>query len=255
MADLLSSLIGAGANLLGANMAQNRQEEINNQNFQNNMWMAQHSIQYRVKDAEEAGINPLYAMGAPTMQAPIMQVGPGADGGLGAVAQNIRDFGNDTSRSATAAQPGASKVEDALLAQRVASGNLSLENMKLQNDLLRSKLALASQPGNPPSGAFVVPENPKPEQRPPLMAGGFRWGTNPNTSPMKAWEDQYGDEGPVASLLPLGILANDIVYNARRALSSPVGSSTAGDILAGPARNWASLPGQVKRWLYENYKY
>lgn len=221
--DLLGAITSVGSGLLnfiGGQSAQDKaieaQRATNAENWDHSLFMAKNSIQMRKADAEAAGIHPLYAMGAPTMSFAPAQVGAAgvASNRMAPIAGAMRDLGQDLGRSAAANVAPESKVAAVVQGQQVVSNKLDLETKELQNQLLKARIANLTQPGTPP-GAFPVPENPKPEQRPPLMAGGYRWKTNPNTSPMKAWEDQYGDEGPVASTLPLAILANDAVYNWR----------------------------------------
>lgn len=116
----------------------------------------QNSVLWRVEDAKRAGIHPLYAMGAPTF-------GPYAQAftpDLSSMGQNLsraiesmrskEERANNRSGAIVNADPG-----DA------AYHALQLENMSLQNDLLRSQIARtgADQVGPPaPSvGANVVP--------------------------------------------------------------------------------------------------
>lgn len=195
--------------------------DTNAQNWANSQYMASNSIQLRKADAEKAGIHPLYAMGAPTMSFAPAQVGAPAVNPMSGLASSLRESGQDISRAAIATADPAAKVGIAASAQQTAAGGLQLENMKLQNDLLKIRIQNAMQPGTPPgipgaltTNTFDVPENKKLEERPPLMFGGYRIPTHPGTSPQKAFADQYGDEGPVSWLTSLGIAANDLFYNA-----------------------------------------
>lgn len=185
------------------------------------------SIQTRVADANAAGVHPLYALGAPTMSFAPAQVGAPAQNAMAPLAQGMRDLGQNLSGKST---PGGQNAEAPNLYQ-AETMRLDLENRRLQNDLLRNRVATTS-PKVPPVGDFPVPENAKIEQRPPLMFMGKRWETDPSNSPMKAWEDQYGDEGPVASTLPLLLLDSDIQKNY-------------------PVASW---PGHVMRWGYNALK-
>lgn len=231
--DPLTAGLSIGSSLLnffGGQSAQDKaiaaQERTNQQNWANSLYMAQNSIQMRKQDAEAAGIHPVYALGSPTMSFAPAQVGAAGQpqNRMAPLAQGMRDLG----QSLTAA-PGSQAAPNAYAAEAAA---LDLENRKLQNEILknrvvagRSTMGAVSQV--PPSGNFVVPENPKVEQRPPLMMSGSRWSTSDKTSPMKAWEDQYGDEGPVSWGMPLMILSDDMEKNY------------------GPMSSW---PGQVMRW-------
>lgn len=230
------------------------QKEINAENWDHSLYMAKNSLQMRKADAEAAGIHPLYAMGAPTMSFAPSQVGAGlptsVPNKMAGVASAMQSMGQDLSRASAADVGPASKVAAVQTTQQITSNNLDLENKQLQNTLLKARIANLTQPATPPGVNFTVPENNKVEQRPPLMLFGKRWDTNPDTSPMKAWEDQYGDEGPVASTLPLAILANDLLYG-----NKPKDRSTArtdfsglgsGDSVVG--RWFNQLKGQ--RWVY-----
>lgn len=243
--DPLSAITTVGSSLLnffGGQSAQDKaieaQQAINAQNWEHSLYMANNSVQMKKADAEKAGISPLYAMGAPTMSFAPAQVGASGTpyNAMAPLAKGMHDLGQDVSRASSAPDTTQSKVAGVLTAQQTASNALDLESKSLQNQILKSRLALLTQPGTPPGQPFVVPENSKIEQRPPLMFGGTRWDTNPNTSPMKAWEDQYGDEGPVASMLPIGILANDMLHNMRpsdRTAARP---------------DFSKVPATVSRW-------
>ena len=137
-------------------------------------------------------------------------------------------MGQDISRSVAAYRSPGEKVNAVQAAQIQANNALDLETKKLNNDLLRAKIANLTQPATPPGVPFEVPEKNKIEENPKLMLGGNRWDTNPNTSPMKAWEDRYGDEGPVAATTPLLVLEQDLKKNF------------------GDPSTW---PGQMGRWL------
>lgn len=219
---MLGSLISAGASLLGGFLNRDAQKDANEanaaqaaQNIALQREFAQNAIQWKAADAEKAGIHPVFAMGASGPSFSPVTVGAIPESGIGT---GLQSMGQDISRSVAAYRGPGEKVGGAMQAQQVASNALDLETKSLNNQLLRAKIANITQPGTPPGPAdeFVVAENKKPEERPPLMIGGTRWMTNPNTSPMKAWEDQYGDEGPASWLLPPVIAANDAAYNFRR---------------------------------------
>lgn len=220
---ILPSILSGATKLIGGFLGKSSQDEANRiaqQNADRNIALqkefAQNAIQWKVDDATKAGIHPVYALGGSTTSFSPVSVGvSGAD----PLASSLSDMGQDVSRAAAALR-GPSARGDAVTKvateQELKGNNLKLENMELQNQILRSKLVTMNQPATPPGVEFPVPENKKIEERPPLMAFGSRWMTNPNTSPMKAWEDQYGDEGPVSWFLPPFIAANDALYNIRK---------------------------------------
>lgn len=211
---MLGELIGAGLSALGGFLGRQQQSDQAAQNIALQREFAQNGIQWKVRDAQKAGIHPLYALGASTTSFSPVSVGGSPMGDA------LTSMGQNVTRAASA-YTSAQERQAATVAngQQIASNSLDLEAKKLQIEILKSRLATMSQPGTPPPVAdqpvpFPVTENPKPEQRPPLMLLGNRWMTNPNTSPMKAYEDQYGDEGPASWILPPIIGANDALYNA-----------------------------------------
>jgi len=224
---MLGNIVAAGASLLGGllnrNAAKDAASEANavaERNAQRNIDLqkefAQQGIRWKVNDAKAAGIHPLYAMGAQTTSFAPVSVGHTSsfDPSLG---NGIARSGQDLSRAIAA---GSTAPERATAASRVAEG-LTLQKLGLENELLAANVAKTRAQIPPPFPAiapdlpknFDVPEGKKSEDRPPLMIFGNRWNTNPNTSPMKAWEDQYGDDGPASWVLPFLIGGNDIMHN------------------------------------------
>lgn len=149
------SIISAGGNLAGGIVG-----SILGNNAAKTAWkqqkkFAQNSVQWRVEDAQKAGIHPVYALGGGMPQYSPMSVGDGglasgiANAGqyLGAAADNIATQGDKTQKMLRA---------------------LSIERAELENDLLRSQIARNNQPGwgpglpGPPTmpgaGPFVNPQ-------------------------------------------------------------------------------------------------
>lgn len=110
-----------------------------------------HAIQWRVQDAQKAGIHPLYALGAPTFSSNPQYI-----------TSDFGGLGQDISRSIEAnrdAQERAVARKDALVtsAAQAAADKLTLENMGLQNDLLRSQIArLNSAQIGPPAPPLTM---------------------------------------------------------------------------------------------------
>lgn len=203
---MLPALISAGASLLGGfmqNKAQKRQEDMQRE-------FAQSGIQWKVKDAEKAGIHPLYALGAQTTSFQPTAVG---DMGIAEAGQNIGRAINAT--RSTPEQTAALK----LTAAQIDGVNLDNELKKTQ---LASAVRLANQTQQPPgvpsiSDYFAIPGQgdgtvvssvpPGHEARlpqytnPDLMLEGYRWERAPGTTDAQSWEDVYGDE----SILPFFI--------------------------------------------------
>lgn len=247
---MLGSLLSAGASLLGGFLNRDAQKDANaanaaaaERNIALQREFAQNSIQWKAADAEKAGIHPVFAMGAsPTSFSPVT-VGAAAETGMG---NALAGMGQDISRSVAAYRSPGEKVSAVMTAQQTASNALDLENKKLNNDLLRARIVQITAPGVPPGlPDFPVGESTKAAERPPLMMAGSRWATNPDTSPMKAWEDQYGDEGPVSWLLPPVIAARDAAYNYRRRY---VGAETTKEAQDKFIQGLGSGHAQILRW-------
>lgn len=239
-----AAAISAGANLLGGYLDREAREESNKanaaqaaQNRADQYHFAENSIKMRTDDANRSGVHPIYALGAPGINFSPVSVGNVPETGMGSALGNM---GQDISRAVGAYRSPADKVTAVASAQQTVSNTLDLENKKLQNDLLRIKINDLSQPGTPPGVTFDVPEKKKAEERPKLMAGGSRWDTNPNTSPAKAWEDQYGDDGPASWLINAGILGNDAVFNIKN--NRPSNRDAA-------RPDFSALPGRIQQWL------
>lgn len=242
MLDGLFNLVGGIIGQQGAREQAERnaaaQKQINDENWAHSLHMAQNSIKYRVNDAVANGVHPLYALGAPTMSFAPAQVGASSPNFNAPLAEGLRSMGQDVSRAAGAMLSPAQKTTAVVGAQQqVASNNLDLERKSLENTILKSKLATMNA-GTPPGAPTIGPTlEPGPVIQPqdkvkgtaPLTVGGNRWGMDRSTSPMKDFEDRYGDEGPVASLMPFMVLDRDLQHNY------------------GPPESW---PGQVVRWGY-----
>lgn len=125
---MLGALIGAGASILGNVLQNNANEKKAQQQYEQQKEFAQSGIQWKVQDAEKAGIHPLYALGANTVSYSPTSVG-GADwSGIGQAGQNI-----GRALDATRSQP-------ARMAAAEMTG-VQIEGAKLDNDLKRAQLA------------------------------------------------------------------------------------------------------------------
>lgn len=210
-----ASLIGGMFNKKSADKAADQNLMIARENQQMQREFAQNGIRWKVDDAKAAGVHPVYALGAPTTSFSPISFSATADNSMGnAVASMGQDIGGAINKTRTA-----SEKSDAFTSAVQA---LTLEKGALENEVLRSRLAREKQVNSPPMPVmadkpvpFTVPEEAKSEERPPLMMFGQRWLTNPNTSPMKAWENQYGDDGWASWVLPPLLATNDLVYNVR----------------------------------------
>lgn len=199
---------------------------------------ANSSIQRRVADANAAGINPLYALGAQTIAAPALEVGAiksplsAMSSSLGDAISSLKEDGQDVSRAAVAPHSMGAKVAAVSTAQALTGTDLDLENKQLRNTLLRSQIAklnAGTAPGVSETGEFT-PELNKPGKRTPIMIGGKRLQQHEGTSDMQDVENRYGDEGPVAATFPFLVLDQDLQKTY------------------GPPSSW---PGHVMRWFVQ----
>lgn len=140
--DFFSSLIGAGANILGGLVGKSTADKARNaaaaqaqQNLQAQYDFAQHGIQWKVEDAKAAGINPLAALGASTSSFSNVV---GSSDASDPRASGIAAAGQDLGRAANALSPQDTKqaqLEQKLLEAKIANVNA---------DTI-SKTAIASQ--------------------------------------------------------------------------------------------------------------
>jgi len=243
---MIGPLIGAAASIAGgllgnkaqkdgtkANEAQALRQEALQKEF------AQSGIQWKVKDAEAAGIHPLYALGANTASYQPTNVGGGAAdfSFIGEAGQNI-----GRAIDATRSTPASTLALQATKTQ--------IEGLQLDNELKRTQLAsayaLANQTGpHAPLPSFgdvhhiagqgdsgVVSSIPpghearQPQQTDPALAlWGRKWERSPwtkNTSDASNWEDVYGDENPVNFAIQ-GINSYlDLLHNSYRSYKSGI---------------------------------
>lgn len=174
LASLAGSALGAATSLFGANKDRKMQKEF-----------AQNGVQWKVADAEKAGVHPLFALGANTASFSPVGVG-GADNAFS-------QMGQDVSRALSATSPEATKAN----AYSSAIQTLTLKRMSLENDLLASKIATINQPGTPPTPPslgqrYAIPGAP---MLPGNNGGGDLGLINPqpqkftNRSPEAAWQE------------------------------------------------------------------
>jgi len=246
---MLPALIAAGAGIAGGLLSSNSQKKANQanldfareQNAQNialQKEFAQSGIQWKVSDAEKAGIHPLFALGANTTSFSPTAIGGTAQGTdygfIGEAGQNIGraiDATRSTPASALALQATKTQIE-----------GLQLDN-ELKRTQLASAIALANQTGAHPalpsfgdiqlmdgqgdSGVVssVLPgHKPTPPQQttPDLALWGRKWERNPGTSDAQSWEDVYGDENPGLFVMHAINYYRDLLLNSGRAYESNV---------------------------------
>lgn len=142
---IIPAAIGAAGSIAGGMLGSSANQSMAAQNlelqreaFQANMaWqreMATAGIQMRVKDAQAAGIHPLYALGTPLSQAsPISLDTPHYDAGAGwrQAGNALQGMGQDISRAVLATQNRAERQKSILESER----------FHLENELLRANIA------------------------------------------------------------------------------------------------------------------
>ena len=241
----IGPLISAGTNIISGLLGRDAQQNANAVNQANaaanrNMQLdfAQKGIRWRVKDAEAAGIHPLYALGAQTSSFSPVSVGAVPETGL---ASGLAAAGQDISRAvnATRTQP----ERDAAVLKTVQ--DLELTNMGLKNELLASQIAKLKSSITPAmpelsTNAGPVPEANKFEDRPKLIFGGTPIKTAPDTANAEDFEKRYGDDGPVSWLSQAAIAARDFHYN--------MAGTKLFDILKWIDRKTAIDPNFLKHW-------
>ena len=121
----LSGLIGGLGSIVGGLF--NKDEADKNRAFQ--LAAAKNSIQWRVQDAQKAGVHPLYALGAPTFSpSPVMS-------GLG---DSIANAGQDISRAVEATADNPERFA-AAASRQLTSLQLSVAVWRMSCCALRSR--------------------------------------------------------------------------------------------------------------------
>lgn len=144
---MLGKIVSAGASLLGGFLGNKSREKVADQNAELQKEFAQHGISWKVADAKRAGIHPLYALGNNGIAfQPTHAFGDDLATGLAAAGQDI-------GRAIDSTRTSSDRIKARLDA-------LAVENAELNNDLLRSRIALLEQHRNPPMpeiGAQAIP--------------------------------------------------------------------------------------------------
>lgn len=135
-------LVGAAANIIGGIMGQNSAENTAANNISNQVRFARNAIQWKVRDAKDAGVHPLFALGAPTTSFSNVS-------SSNALGEGIAAAGQDLGRAVNAFSSQEEK------AMTIAGAKLELEGKQIDNDIKRATLADLTRrtlaPGSPPS--------------------------------------------------------------------------------------------------------
>lgn len=183
MFDPISAGISAAASIFGGLLNKSSNDKTNSANlaFQREQLarqealqreFAQSGIQWKVQDAQKAGIHPLYALGANTVSYAPSTVGNPlvADTSLGS---GVASAGQDISRALTATRTGEQRAD----AFTKTAQALTIQKMGLENDLLASQVAKMRGQVGPPLPALTDSDFvgtgrspiPRPDPRGPAM--------------------------------------------------------------------------------------
>lgn len=135
--------LSALGSVIGGQLNARSQAEANAQNIALSREMAQKSIQYKVADAKQAGIHPLYALGAPTSSA-AQVVAPQKDyvgKAMQQMGQSIANIQTDQQMRLNEAQIKKIELENA----KTKNDIMSSGGAKFQKDALDIKKNLMSQ--------------------------------------------------------------------------------------------------------------
>lgn len=202
---MLPAIIGAGASLLGGFMSNKANEKANKQAQENALRQealqrefAQSGIQWKVQDAEKAGIHPLYALGANTISYSPTSVGS---------TPNNFDFLGDAGQNIGRAIQSGTSQQGRISALQLTAAQLQNEGLQLDNDLKKTQLfsaaRLAGQPGTgpgipplfgPDSASPALMHDAKlPQYTTNLKIFGKNIQPSPSMSDAQSFEDRYGE--------------------------------------------------------------
>jgi len=138
-APLIGDIIGASEEQEQRASDRNQRDQEQQRNYDMQVEFAKNGIRWKAEDAKAAGLHPLAALGTNTVSFQPSFVGDSGSGGSpwGDVARNL---GQNIGRAVAATQ-----TQD----ERIAT-QLRLENMQLQNELLKSQITSINKPNNPP---------------------------------------------------------------------------------------------------------
>lgn len=138
---MIGELIGAATSVVGGlmgNKAQKQQNKYNEalqaQEYARQKEFAQSGIQWKVSDAEKAGIHPLYALGAQTTSYAPSQVGGGA-----ADYSFLANAGQNIGRAIDSTRGPAARLQ----ALQLTGAGIELEGKQLDNEIKKATLASA----------------------------------------------------------------------------------------------------------------
>lgn len=183
---MLGSILGAVGGLVGSIFGANKAEEAAEKQAQLQREFAQNGIRWKVEDAKQAGIHPLYALGANTHSYAPISVG----------SQDFATVGQNLG-SAIGAMTTSKEKSDGFA--KTVQG-LTLEKMGLENEILRSQLHMNNQPGRGPGmpgGPTLIDGQGSTSGKVGVMTAGGTNGVtvtvNPANTPAQEVENQYSE--------------------------------------------------------------
>nr|QJB19996.1 MAG: DNA pilot protein [Microvirus sp.] len=152
-ADYIATQDTNETNTNNANAANRTQAEIAERNIALQREFAQNGLRWRIEDAQAAGIHPLAALGAPGASFSPVTVGttvPNYQSPMSGTGAALRDMGQNISRAVQSTMTPQEKIYSE------TTNALKLENMQLQNDLLRGQVSHINKQ-NQPATPSVAP--------------------------------------------------------------------------------------------------
>ena len=141
---IVGSVVGGALGLLGGKQANNQAQDNFYLNSALQKEFAQNGIRWKVDDAKAAGIHPLAALGSQTASFPPISI----DGsGVGSA---IANFGQDISRSVTAAASQGERLQQRLLSAQIEGQEI--ENAYRASQLSRLTRSAQQGPAMPVAG-------------------------------------------------------------------------------------------------------
>lgn len=192
---MLGSLISAGANLIGGLIGRNSTARANKENIAQQRDFAQNSVQWRVADANKAGVSPLVALGMSPMNFAPSSVGDTA------MPSAFSAMGQDVGRAVAATSTAQDKMDTQVKM-------LTLTKMGLENDLLASQIRKLNQTGPAFPGSPTVMDGQgdvpvvdldnlhrlvKPQRTPHLVRPGGAVYKTGLGSDAQSYEDRYAE--------------------------------------------------------------
>lgn len=222
---MFDTLLGLGGKLIDTFMGSKKAEENNatqlaiaEQNRQMQKEFAQNAIQWKVKDAETAGLHPLAALGAQ-----VSSYSPVSVGDLATPSTDFGGMGQSIGRALDATAESSDRHSKMQTAVGRVAQTFQLEKMNLENEVLKTDIALKRAQLPPPFpvplprpgpnrtvGGVAVQDDDikqKAEDHPQtaiVRPFGYPLRANPWFSDGQQFEDRYG-ESEIGSTLKFGV--------------------------------------------------